>query len=339
MRTILTAAVAMTLLNCGVLLAGDHFRRLRIDVGRFSPYAQGIIVDVRRNDHGTGVSVDVGRRFGRRGVHVDVNTGPPIIEPIPSGSNVQQNPPTLIHPPAVGHEAGREYVPPKPAPPAGNAPPVGDAPGNTTTRSATQNYLGIVIKPLPEVLAVQFSERLDKGHGLLVARIQPNSPAEKSGLKQHDILVTYGEMKLARPNQLIALVVADEPGATANLGVIRGAKQMQVAVTLGRRPVRRPAVVIRNRVDFGTDRLLFAPNAAVGGPVFAPPAGVPLGIRVHHVKANYRVVSADVDTTDGRTYRARVTVAERHGKLYELHAAGTKADVRWQLIDQLLGLP
>jgi len=329
MRTILTAAVAMTLLNCGVLVAGDHFRGLRIDVGRFSPYAQGIIVDVSRNDHGTGVSVDVGRRFVRRGVHVDVNTSPPI----PSEPNVQQNPPALIPYPAVGHDAGPEYVPPKPAPPAG------DAPENTTTGSATQNYLGIVIKPLPEVLAVQFSERLDKGYGLLVVRIQPNSPAEKSGLRQHDILVTYGETKLTSPNQLIALVVADKPGATASLGVIRGAKQMQVTVELGRRPVRRPAVVIRNRVDFGADRSLFDSNATVGGPVFAPPAGVPLEIRVHHVKSNYRVVAADIDTADGRTYRARVTVTDRHGKLYELHAAGTKADVCWQLIDQLLDLP
>ena len=57
------------------------------------------------------------------------------------------------------------------------------------TGSVTRGYLGIVIQDLTPELAKSFG--LDDHNGILVAEVTENSPAEKAGLRQGDVIVEF----------------------------------------------------------------------------------------------------------------------------------------------------
>jgi hypothetical protein len=109
-----------------------------------------------------------------------------------------------------------------------------------------ENYLGVFTEALPPVLADQFASILAPGEGLLVTGVVNGAAADQAGLRAHDVLVSYNAQPLTSPDDLKRLVVADEPGATAELTVIRSAEKQTIPVTLGERsvaPPRRPAPV------------------------------------------------------------------------------------------------
>jgi len=68
--------------------------------------------------------------------------------------------------------------------------------------SVTRAWLGVAIQPVTEDIAASFG--LQKAKGALIADVMAGSPAEKAGLKQGDILVTFDgkEIKDARHLQL-----------------------------------------------------------------------------------------------------------------------------------------
>ena len=58
-----------------------------------------------------------------------------------------------------------------------------------TVDVATEASLGIAVSSMPEVLTSHLGEVIGDGRGVLVAEVMQGSPAEKAGLKKHDILV------------------------------------------------------------------------------------------------------------------------------------------------------
>ena len=109
----------------------------------------------------------------------------------------------------------------------------------------SQNYLGVFTETVPPSLAAQFTETLGEGTGLLVTSVVSGSAAEQAGLRVNDILVRYDGEPLFVPDDLKRLVVEDEPGATVELTVIRGARPQTLPVTLGQRAVARRAIPAR----------------------------------------------------------------------------------------------
>lgn len=133
-------------------------------------------------------------------------------------------------------------------------------------------YLGVTVSPVDPALGAQLA--LPEGVGLVVEYVDPNSPAAKVGLKQHDVLHKLDEQLLINPAQIKVLVRLHEPGATVTLHLLRQAKAESVTVTLaGRRPVQvaqagalvagRPATQI-SRIGYrdGTHRLVLTGDAA-----------------------------------------------------------------------------
>lgn len=94
-------------------------------------------------------------------------------------------------------------------------------------------YLGVVIEPLHPAFWAHLRDVLEHRQGLLVARVAQDSPADKAGLKSHDILMTYGDQKLFSPDQLVGLLRADKAGHKVKLSVLRDGKPQKVMVTLG----------------------------------------------------------------------------------------------------------
>lgn len=68
--------------------------------------------------------------------------------------------------------------------------------------SVTRAWLGVAIQPVTEEIAASFG--LKKARGALISDVMAGSPAEKAGLRQGDILVTFDgkEVKDARQLQL-----------------------------------------------------------------------------------------------------------------------------------------
>lgn len=100
-------------------------------------------------------------------------------------------------------------------------------------------YLGVAVEPLHPAFWDQLEDVLEHKQGVMIAQVAKDSPADKAGLKPHDILMTFGDQKLFSPEQLAELVHADKSGQQVKLGVVREGKSEEINVTLGQHAVQR----------------------------------------------------------------------------------------------------
>ncbi len=90
-----------------------------------------------------------------------------------------------------------------------------------TEGKVTRGYLGINIQPLTPGLAKSFNLP-DESSGVLVGGVTPGSAAEKSGLKEGDVIIELNGKKTTDPRTLQLLVAQTPPGTKVNLKVLRG---------------------------------------------------------------------------------------------------------------------
>lgn len=96
--------------------------------------------------------------------------------------------------------------------------------------SVTRAWLGVAIQPVTEEIAASFG--LSKAKGALIADVMADSPAEKAGLKQGDILVTFDGKEIKDARQL-QLAVAEAPiGKQLVAEIYRDGKPLRVTVQL-----------------------------------------------------------------------------------------------------------
>jgi serine protease Do len=107
----------------------------------------------------------------------------------------------------------------------------------TVTKAADkmQAYLGVGVESLPAALTSQMPSLLSEGCGVLVADVAVGSPAEKAGIKQNDILISYDDQRLYAPEQFAKLVRYDKPDRQVKLSVIHDGKSEEIKVALGER--------------------------------------------------------------------------------------------------------
>lgn len=98
----------------------------------------------------------------------------------------------------------------------------------------TRGWLGIGLQEVTQDLARSFG--LAQPHGALVAEVQKNSPAAKSGLETGDIIVAYDGTPINDSADLPPLVGSTKPGVQKDLSVIRNGKTQNLVVTLGQLP-------------------------------------------------------------------------------------------------------
>lgn len=111
----------------------------------------------------------------------------------------------------------------------------------TESSEATQEArLGIGVTSLPDVLKSHLPDVIDDGRGILVSEVFEGSPAEKAGIRRHDVLVRYGDQDLYSPEQLVKRVRNDDPGKTVELQYVRAGKLQTVQVELGRQAKKDP---------------------------------------------------------------------------------------------------
>jgi serine protease Do len=96
----------------------------------------------------------------------------------------------------------------------------------------TRGYLGIMIQQLTPELAESFD--IDSGKGILVAQVSEDSPAEKAGLRQGDVIVEYRGEPVTDVGGFRNRVSLTAPGSTETVTVLRGGKRKTLQVTIGR---------------------------------------------------------------------------------------------------------
>lgn len=97
-----------------------------------------------------------------------------------------------------------------------------------------RGFMGIQLQPLTEDLAKAF--KIESDGGALVGDVTKDSPAQKAGLKEGDVVVEIDGRKISEPRELQIIVAAKAPGTEVNVKVLRDAKEQVFHVKLGERP-------------------------------------------------------------------------------------------------------
>ncbi|MCM8772510.1 MAG: DegQ family serine endoprotease [Candidatus Omnitrophica bacterium] len=94
-----------------------------------------------------------------------------------------------------------------------------------------RGYLGIWLQELDENLAKSFG--LSKVQGVLVRQVEKDSPAEKYGIKEEDIILEYDGVPVENMRDLQMKVANTPPGKKVDIVVWRDKKRITIPVVVG----------------------------------------------------------------------------------------------------------
>ncbi len=93
-----------------------------------------------------------------------------------------------------------------------------------------QGYLGVVTQELSR----HQKKALKADFGVVITNIEPDSPADRDGLMEDDVIQYVNDTKITRTSTLARVIRAMKPGEKAKLVVIRDGKQRTISVTIAR---------------------------------------------------------------------------------------------------------
>ncbi len=98
----------------------------------------------------------------------------------------------------------------------------------------SRGFLGLYAQDVTPEMAEPLG--MKEASGVVVARIEKGSPAEKAGLEVQDIILELNGKKVESYDTFRNEIAAMRPGEKARLAVSRDGKSKDIAVTLGERP-------------------------------------------------------------------------------------------------------
>lgn len=96
-----------------------------------------------------------------------------------------------------------------------------------------RGWLGISIQEFSQKEAEQFDYPVS---GLLIPKVEKNSPAAKAGLKRNDFIIKLNGKRIKSGNDLRIKIADSNPGDIIRLTIYRGDKKMDVKVKVGEAP-------------------------------------------------------------------------------------------------------
>jgi C-terminal processing protease CtpA/Prc len=99
---------------------------------------------------------------------------------------------------------------------------------DATAASRRPGYLGVSV----EKLRVEDREELKADFGVLVGGVSEDSPAEKAGIREDDVIQYFNGDKIRRTQDLTRRVRETKPGTQVKIGIVRDAKAVEVAAEI-----------------------------------------------------------------------------------------------------------
>jgi serine protease DegQ len=100
--------------------------------------------------------------------------------------------------------------------------------------SVTRGWIGVEVKEITPPIAESF--KLGGTRGALIAGVLRGGPADKAGIKPGDVLVEVEGKPVSDATTMVNLVAALAPGKAAKLKLTRQGQNVDLSVTVGRRP-------------------------------------------------------------------------------------------------------
>jgi len=94
-----------------------------------------------------------------------------------------------------------------------------------------RSALGVSVATVDPLVAAQAGLAVD--HGALIVSVTSGGPAAQAGLKIGDVITQLGDKPINNISDLSDALLSYDPGATVQVGFVRGSQQMQVKVKLG----------------------------------------------------------------------------------------------------------
>jgi len=95
-----------------------------------------------------------------------------------------------------------------------------------------RGWLGVMIQQVTADLAKEFG--LDRPHGALVGEVMKDSPADKAGIKQGDVIISFMGKDIDQMSELPAIVAQTKVGTKAEVTVVRKGKKKVLTVEIGK---------------------------------------------------------------------------------------------------------
>ncbi len=93
-----------------------------------------------------------------------------------------------------------------------------------------RGMIGVQVQNVTPELAKSFG--MSEARGALVAEVNPDSPAQKAGIHQGDIIIEFNGHPIHEMNELPRMVASIAPGAKATLKVLRNGKEKTLNLTI-----------------------------------------------------------------------------------------------------------
>ncbi|MBU1986283.1 MAG: PDZ domain-containing protein, partial [Proteobacteria bacterium] len=103
-----------------------------------------------------------------------------------------------------------------------------------TKGKVTRSWLGVAIQDMTADLARSF--KLKEQAGALVSEVSKDSPAEKGGIKQGDLIISFDGKPVVDVTDLRNRVAMTPPGTRVDLVLIRQGKQQELTVQVAEQP-------------------------------------------------------------------------------------------------------
>jgi serine protease Do len=101
----------------------------------------------------------------------------------------------------------------------------------------TRAWLGIAMTNVDDAAAERFGMKAPSG--VIVQEVMDDSPAQKAGLQQLDVILKIDGQEMNSSNELQNFIAMKKPGETADLSVLRKNRTISVPVKLGQRDTGR----------------------------------------------------------------------------------------------------
>jgi hypothetical protein len=165
----------------------------------------------------------------------------------------------------------------------------------TSVPTEMVSYLGIATSPASAAIREQL--KLPRGVGVVVERVEKESPAEAAGVRQYDIVEKFGDQLLVDGKQLAILVRLNAAGTSVPLTLIRQGERQQVNVTLSERLVPVAAEAFTLTTGDGV--------IESGTAIFSGQAGADATTNINDLIRQIKSKSASISVVNDQIYNIR----------------------------------